>query len=68
MISILETTVLTMSNEECIEWLNFNNTDTVKKRRIKHTFPSGINEQILCSRGIRDLKTGIISVSFKKCI
>lgn len=53
---LLEAKVLTMTNEECIEWIKFNASayqDENKK----------ITDGILCTKGIFNEKRGIFSVS-----
>ena len=59
---ILETQVITMTNKECNEWLKFNGTEFSRTQVASH-FPLGINEQILCTRGILNEDTGIFSVT-----
>ena len=61
---ILETQVNTMTNEECNEWLKFNGTEFSRTQVASH-FSLGINEQILCTRGILNEDTGIFSVTIK---
>ena len=55
---LLETKVITMSNQECTDWMRFN----ISENQYKFNLPNGINEQMLCTKGILNEETGIYSV------
>ena len=48
----------TMSNDECTEWMRFN----ISANDYSFSLPFGINEQMLCTKGILDEESGIYSV------
>merc|ERR1711953_1292469 len=50
-------TVETMSNDECTEWMRFN----ISANDYSFSLPFGINEQMLCTKGILDEESGIYS-------
>merc|ERR1712241_1179526 len=46
-----------MSNDECTEWMRFN----ISANDYSFSLPFGINEQMLCTKGILDEESGIYS-------
>ena len=62
--TLLETTVVTLSNEECQKWIRYNETnDAIFKSNIKRHLPSGMTDEILCTRGIYNEEKQVFSVS-----
>ena len=62
---LLETTVITQSNDECLKWIYDNVTnsrsETIQKI-IEKSFPEGITDVILCTYGIQNNETKCYSV------
>ena len=54
-----------ISNKKCAQMLTHNVSDNkFDRKRVQDSFPNGLVDQILCSVGIEDPKTGIVSVCF----
>ena len=64
---LLQADVTIISNEKCAEILSFNtSSDFLLNTQLKQMLKHGIVDQILCSTGIRDKKTGNYSVSIQQ--
>ena len=64
---LLQANVTIISNEKCAQILKHNVSDhLLYKARTKNTLKYGIIDQVLCSVGSKDEKTGNTSVSYSK--
>jgi hypothetical protein len=62
--SLLETNVTTMATDDCAAWFKHNLTLS-DRGSLRSSFKFGLNEQILCTRGILNEETNIYSVQLK---
>ena len=64
---LLQANVTIISNEKCAQILKHNVSDhLLYKARTKNTLKYGIIDQVMCSVGTKDEKTGNTSVSYSK--
>ena len=62
---LLEAKIVTMSNQECEEWISYNRTKSLLfKASVKQQLPNGMSNDLLCTKGIYYEEYDIFSVSF----